>query len=231
MAEMRCPKCNKTIGAAEEAAFCPFCGAKLPRDGLDFSAVFNEPDPVKKHEKLLALRQQHPDNPDVAEELLHLGRLYERGRKGVDFSIIKCYVLNVYLEPDALRKSMREALRHEIFHHPDLDNTLALSGDRTIAMRRYLTRLSEDFVRLFLKGSSRHMHSLFGYVNTSKAPKHLALPAARMLSAMRRDETLDEEQRKLLMQSFYAAFSSQMNGETQYLDELLSKYNIPIEPQ
>ena len=67
-------------------------------------------------------------------------------------------------------------------------------------LRRYLTRLSEEFIRLFLKGSTRHMHAIFGFVNEGKAPKHLALPAAQMLRAMQRDESLTGAQRSLLMQ-------------------------------
>jgi endogenous inhibitor of DNA gyrase (YacG/DUF329 family) len=230
MSEQICPKCHKLVGAAESAAFCPFCGEKL-RTGLDLSAVIAEPNPVKKHDRLLALQSEHPDSLEIAEELLHLGRLYERGKRGVDFTIIKCFVLNVYLEPETLRKDQCEALRREIFSHPDLDRCLKLADDPDGFLRRYLTRLSEEFIRLFLKGSTRYMHVILGFSNEGKAPKYLASYAALILSNMRGDDSLTGAQRNMLMRAFYDAFARLMNGETQYLDELLKKNSLVIETE
>lgn len=230
MAEQVCPKCHKPIAAGEPAVFCPFCGEKLPA-GLNLAAVLAEPNPVKRHDRLLALQAEHPDSLEIAEELLHLGRLYERGKRGVDFSIIKCYVLNVYLEPETLRREQCEALRREIFSHPDLDRCLELAPDRELFLRRYLTRLSEDFIRLFLKGSSRHMHVILGFSNEGKAPKYLAQPAAQMLKNMRADGALTAAQRGMLQKAFYAAFARLMDGETRYLDELLKKYALDVDAE
>ena len=226
MAELLCPQCHMPVAPQASAAFCPYCGARLVADGPDLTKVFAEPDPAKKHALLLSLREQYPGSLEVAEELLLLGRLYERGKKGADFSIIKCYVLNVYLEPETMRHQQREALRHEIFHHPDLELCLSLCEDQDAFLRRYLTRLSEEFIRLFLRGSSRHMHTVLGFTNEGKAAKYLASPAAAMLKAMGEDDNLSPAQRALLTQAFYAAFARQLGGETQYLDELLNKYNI-----
>lgn len=230
MTEILCPQCHQAIGAAD-AAFCPFCGEKLRQTGPDLKPVLHEPDPVKRHDGLVALQAQYPESLEVAEEILLLGRLYERGRKGVDFTIIKSYILNVYLEPNLLKKSQSAALRQEIFHHPDLDRCLQLADDKDAFLRRYLTRLSEEYIRLFLKGSSQHMRSIFGYVNERKAPKYLATPAAQMLLNMQRDDTLTDEQRRLLMQAFYAAFDRLLAGETQYLDDLMKKYSLSVETQ
>lgn len=232
MPDMLCPHCHKPVGAAEGAAFCPFCGGRLQGDGgdgPDLSGVRRESDPVKKHALLLQLQARYPQSLDVAEEILLLGRLYDRGKRGVDFSIIKSYVLNVYLEPQTLRREKREALRREIFSHPDLDLCLSLCGDPDAFLRRYLQRLSEEFIRLFLKGSAQHMHSFFGYRNESKAPKYLAVPAAEMLRAMQKDETLTPRQRALLMQAFYAGFAAQLNGQTEALDDLLAKAQITVD--
>ena len=230
MPEKLCPNCHKEIGAAD-AAFCPFCGEKLTTSGPNLSAVLQEPNPVKKHDALLALRAQYPDNLEIAEEILHLGRLYDRDKKGMDFSIIKCFILNVYLEPDALKKPKREEMRREIFSHPDLDACLAIAENKEEFLYRYLKRLSEDFIRLFLQGSSRYMHQIFGFSNSAKAPKYLAQPAAKMLLEMKRDDTLDDTRRTLLMRAFYAAFASRLNNETKYLDEILQKFDLPVQPQ
>lgn len=232
MPEITCPKCHKTVSAAESAAFCPFCGERLQAaGGVDLSAVRAERNPVKKHAMLEALKQTHPDNLEVAEEILYLGRLYDRGKRGVDFSIIKSYMLNVYLEPETLKKNQREVLRREIFTHPDLDICLNLCDDQEVFLRRYLEHIAEEFIRLFLKGSAQYMHSFFGYTNESKAPKHLALPVAGMLKAMRDDETLTGAQRELLMRATYTAFARQMNGQTTYLDEALQKYRISMDSE
>ena len=230
MAEQLCPKCHKTITAADSAAFCPYCGEKLPvqESGLDLSLVHGESDPVKKHEMLEKLLAENPDSLEVAEEILYLGKLYLRGQKGLDFSVIKCYVLNVYLEPDEMKKDRREALRREIFSHPDLDRCLRLTQNKDAFLRRYLQHISGEFIDLFLKGSTRHMRSFFGFVNQSKAPKYLAAPVVKMMLNMQRDETLTQEQRQLLMQSLYAAFASKL-GDTQSLDEQMKTYGVTLE--
>lgn len=232
MADMLCPKCRQPIGAAQQAAFCPFCGERLPvKGGPDLSAVRGEADPVKKHDLLLKLLLENPDSLEVAEEILYLGRLYQRGKKGLDYSVIKCYMLNVYLEPAEMQKDRREALRQEIFRHPDLDRCLSLVEDKEAFLRRYLEHLAQEFIRLFLKGSTKYMRSFFGYTNLAKAPKYLAQPTAGMMRSMLRDETLTEAQRALLTQALYAAFAREMNGETRYLDELLQTYNLAVERQ
>ena len=231
MAEVQCRNCHKTIKEADTVVFCPFCGERLSAGGPDLKEARQEQDPVKKHEMLLKLREQYPESLEVAEEILYLGRLYDRGKKGLDFSVIKCYVLNVYLDPKAIKRDRREELRKEIFNHPDLDRCLALAEDKDVFLRRYLERISEEFVRLFLKGSTLHMHSFFGFINTSKAPKHLAVPAARMIADMLHDEGLTEEQRKMLAQAFYAAFARQLEGNTQYLDAELARAQISLDSQ
>jgi hypothetical protein len=228
MVEITCQKCHKTISAAESAAFCPYCGERLSPEGMDLSAVRNEPDPVKKHGMLLKLKAQHPDSLEVAEEILYLGRLYERSKRNLDFSVIKCYVLNIYLEPETMSANKREALRAEIFSHPDLDRCLELSENKDAFLSRYLEHISEEFVRLFLKGSSRYMRSFFGFTQTSKAPKYLALPATKMLKNMQLDESLTDAQRTLLTRAFYTAFARQADGETRYLDQELMQRGISI---
>lgn len=233
MADIQCAKCHKTISAAESVAFCPYCGEKIApaAGGVDLSAVRNEDNPVKKHDMLLALQAQHPDSLEVAEELLYLGRLYERNHKSLDFSVIKSFVLNVYLDPGEMKPDKREALHREIFSHPDLDRCLLLAENKNAFLSRYLEHISEEFVRLFLKGSSQHMHTFFGFTQSSKAPKFLAQPAAVMLRNMQRDGSLTGEQRELLMRAFYTAFSCQADGQTKYLDEEMQRLGVSIKSE
>jgi hypothetical protein len=174
-------------------------------------------DPVKKHRILTEALAKYPQSLPIAEELLFLGRLYERGKGTLDFSVIKCYLLNIYLEPDAFAPARADELRHELFNHPDLDRCLALAPDREAFLRHYLHRLGCQFIDLFLRGSSKYMRRIFGFGLESRAPKLLASPAARMLAAMHGDAALTPAQRDMLMQAFFDAFSAQLSGDTQWL--------------
>jgi len=238
MSERRCPRCGKTVAVESGAAFCPYCGAVLQKaaanpGGEAAQAVLKKAealtDPKKKHELLAKGLQEHPDSLAIAEELLLLGRLHERNPRVLDFSVIKSYVLNAYLEPEQYSQEQSEAMRREVFDHPDLERCLALAEDRDAFLNHYLTRLSNQFIDLFLKGSSKYMRRFFGFGMDSRAPKLLSYPSAKMLNAMRADPLLSGEQRAMLMRAFYAAFSAQMGQDTQWLDQALAELGIALE--
>ena len=103
-----CPRCGKPVEIAG-AAFCPHCGAPVsaapaahvPEGALALlEKAEHQTDPVKKHKLLLEAQAQYPDCLEVAQELLFLGRLYERSPRKLDFSVIKCHLLHFYLTPD-----------------------------------------------------------------------------------------------------------------------------------
>ena len=238
MSEMQCPQCGRTLTVETGAAFCPYCGGSLQApaakpENTAVQALLTRAeaadDPVKKHALLTEALALDPESLAVAEELLYLGRLYERNPHAADFSVIKCYLLNPYLEPTAVSPEKRDAMRRELFDHPDLDRCLRLCGDRTAFLTRYLTRLSAQYIDLFLHGSSQHMHRFFGFSMDSRAPKLLAVPAARMLAAMRDDGALTPEQRSLLMHAFYAAFNTQLNGDVQWLRQEMQARGVTLD--
>ena len=151
MSELHCPKCGRAVAAESGAAFCPFCGgpishAEAKPDSAEVQALLaraeEADDPVKKHKLLLQAQEISPDSLAVAEELLFLGRLYQRDSHTLDFSVIKCYLLNPYLEPDSVTPDKRDAMRRELFGGPELDRCLALSEDPAAFLIRYLTELS-----------------------------------------------------------------------------------------
>ena len=237
MKETLCPQCGRTLTVDAAAAFCPFCGGALTGDAPAqesaavreaLQAAERELDPQRKHALLTRAQAEHPESLAIAEELLHLGRLQERSARAVDFTVIKSYLLNLYLEPQSLTPEQYAAMHRELFDHPDLQRCLALSADRAAFLNRYLTRLSTQFVELFLRGSSHYMRRFFGFAMESRAPKLLASPAARMLAAMRDDPDLTAEQRSLLMHAFYTAFSTQMSGETQWLMEAMAQLGVVL---
>jgi hypothetical protein len=237
MIEQQCPHCSRRITMEEGAVFCPYCGGALQSQPPDPEAavvkalladVEAQSDPCKKHELLTQALAEHPGSLAVAEEILFLGRLHERSKRTLDFSIIKSFLLNLYLEPETLTPEKQAAMRRELFDHPDLARCLALAADQAAFMAHYLHRLSDQFIQLFLRGSTKYMRRYFGFGLDGRAPKLLAAPAAKMLYAMRTDTALNEDQRSQLMHAFYDSFSENMGGETRWLTETLAKYGITL---
>ena len=114
-----------------------------------------------------------------------------------------------------------KGMRSELFHHPDLDRCLGLCGDQNAFLIRYLTRLSNQFIELFLKGNSQYMHRYFGFGLESRAAKYLAEPSARMLAAISADAELTDCQRALLKNAFFNAFRQQLGEDTQWLQQAM----------
>lgn len=148
-----CPRCGKPVEIAG-ASFCPHCGAPVaaaqaapvPEGALSLlEKAERQTDPVKKHKLLLEAQAQYPDCLEVAQELLFLGRLYERSPKKLDFSVIKCHLLHFYLTPDDFSAAQQQQMRTELFDHPDLRRCQELAPDPDAFTRKYLERLCRRF--------------------------------------------------------------------------------------
>lgn len=229
-----CPICKKELPVAG-AAFCPFCGAALKRTDAVPSNVAKwleqikaTDDPVKKHKLLLSAREDCPDSLEIEREILHLGRLYERNAKKLNFAVIKCYVLHFYLTPGDFSPETVADMRQELFHDEQLKRCQALAPDPDAFTREYLERLSREFVQLFLEGSNYYMHSIFGFNLRKNAAKLLAEPAAKMLLNMRADDQLTGDERDMLMNAFFIAFGKQMNQETEHLRQRLLEAGLTM---
>ena len=178
-------------------------------------------DPVQKYAILQQAAENYPDSLQVAKALLFLGRLYERNSKRADFSIIKCHLLMMYLEPKQFAKARKDEMRQELFAHPQLKKCLSLSTDEEGFWQQYLQRLAGEFIQLFLRGDSRYMRRIFGFAMDSRAQKLLADPVALMMISMAGDQELSPARQKLLSRAMYQAFSKDMAGDTQWLDARL----------
>ncbi|NLO84500.1 MAG: hypothetical protein GX096_03590 [Clostridiales bacterium] len=231
-----CPACQKPA-TLEGATFCPYCGQSLsapqhqplPKGALDaITKASQAKNPKAKLDILTNAEKEYPDCLEIAEELLFLGRLHERDAKNADYSVIKCYLYQLYLTPEDFSNAKAEAMRTEFFSHPQLERCLALAADAGTFTKRYLTRLAGEFIDLFLRGSNVYMRSIFGFTMDSKAPQLLAAPANHILLNIHSDLALPQDQRHTLYAAFYNAFDRQMSGETSWLDELLSKDGYPI---
>lgn len=230
-----CPVCRRELPFAD-AAFCPYCGAAVRTEKKPvpeeikklLAQLEQQKDPVRKHAMLAEAEKQYPDSLEIAEEILFLGRLHERSAKRLDYSVIKCYLWQMYLTPQAFSEETKNAMRDEIVSHPHLRRCLALAPDADAYMRHYLSRLASEFVALFLMGSSYYTKSWFGFRLDNRMGRVLAEPAADMLCAIRADEQLDAPMRAAMYDAFYRAFVTETGGESKWVNALLEKKGYPV---
>ncbi len=231
----QCPACCRELPVSD-AAFCPYCGKALQNAQREvpqevkrvLSEVEKQKDPVQKHKMLTDAEQRFPDSLEIAEEILFLGRLYERSPKKLDYSVIKCYLWQMYLTPKEFSLAQKNAMREELVRHPRLERCLELAPDRDAFMRRYLIRLAGEFVHVFLMGSTHYTRTVFGFRVDNRMGRVLADPAADMLCAIRGDDALEHAERAMLYDAFYRAFVTETGGESQWVDALLEKKGCPI---
>ena len=181
-----------------------------------------ESDPKKRYAVLLEAEKADPDNLNVQKTLLLHGRWHERDRRKIDFSVIKCYLLHAFEEPRAHTAAQREQMVDELFHEERLERAMGMAPDPRAFLLEYLTALSQEYIRLFLKGSSKHMRPVFGFAPAGKPSKLLAVPAAGMIRSMLGDPQLTYEEQETIARAFYAGFDLECEGETGHLDAALN---------
>ncbi len=143
-----------------------------------------EPNPVKKKSILDQAASLYPDDLAVQEELLHLGRLWQRDPRHLDYHIIKCYLLHVFEEPASETPDMRRQMLTELTEDPQLLRCRAMAGEGEEAfLRRYVTRMCRDYVKLFLVSSNSKNGTIMG-LRIFPLEKCLAKPVATMLHNM-----------------------------------------------
>lgn len=225
----QCPHCNALI-SENKAAFCPFCGQSLGLQATQTvdikvkemlekanqcSVIFDRAKVLKEADTL------YPDRFDINWEILFLGDIPEKG-KANGFLAIKSYLLQMYLEPREFKKQLIPELRQKLFDPPQLRKCEELCSD-PLLKSKYFDRLCEEFIQLFLMGSSRYMNTVFGFRIERKPEKHLALPLYRMIENIRNDSDTNADDRKMLEICLYNAFKRLTGGNTGYLDNMLNK--------
>ncbi len=141
-------------------------------------------DPKKKKALLDQAASLYPQELSIQEELLHLGRLWQRDPRHLDYHVIKCYLLHVFQDPASETPDMRKQMLHELTEDPQLLLCRQMAGDKEdIFLRRYVTRLCREYVKLFLKGSNACNGTLMG-IRIIPLERCLAKPVALMLHNM-----------------------------------------------
>ena len=228
---MVCKQCGKTI-EGEGIAFCPYCGGKLevpaetgePRNPeaekwVDKAlAVKNYPERKKI---LLKGLEACPDSLEIAWELLFVGEDPPKRSRFMDFSIIKCWILEIYRKPGEIPAAKREQMRSQFFDDPQLIQTLNRFEHPEDKQREYIQRLCKEYVELFLEGSNQVMGNIFGFHIDRNKEKKLAVPVAEMIARIKKDEKLSPDQREQLWKGLYQGYAAHVGGKTEYLDELI----------
>ena len=241
-----CVQCGRRV-EGEEMAFCPYCGAKLAADasgacGKDGTkeegegrrwvrkALAMTAYPDRKRILLQGLAAC-PGDREILWELLFIGE-EEKKKRGfaLDFSIIKSYILSIYLNPGDFSSEQRERMRARLFEDPQLRACLALFEDPEQKQREYIRRLCREYVEIFLEGNSRIMGKWFGFQLDRNREKKLAAPVGEMIRRIRADDHLTPEQRELLWKSMADAYAARTGGSTEYLDSLLPQGNAQSNP-
>ena len=226
-----CIKCGKTI-IEKDAAFCPYCGEKMSiiknsetqneeaaqwvRKALSVTNYF------ERKKILLKGLEACPDSREIEWELLFIGEEPPKRKMGIDFSIIKSWILEIYLKPGDFSEEKRNRMRAQLFDDPKLKQTIQLFDDPEKKQQEYLQRLCTEYVELFLEGSNLVMGNIFGFHIERNKEKKLAVPVAEMIGRIRTDEKLLPQQREQLWKAMYQAYSARTGGKTEYLDELFN---------
>ena len=229
---MTCMQCGKQING-EGMAFCPYCGAKLPEVTNPAETVNEEAEkwvrkamavtsfPERKKILLQGLNAC-PDSREIKWELLFVGTEEPKKRAfALDFSIIKCYILEFYRTPGDFSEDRRNRMRAQLFDDPQLRETCALFDDPEQKQREYIQRLCREYLEIFLEGNNQVMGSWFGIRLERNKEKKLAVPVADMIKRMKADEKLSPEQREQLVQAMCQAYAGKAGGRMEYLDALL----------
>ena len=210
-----CRQCGRTI-ETEGVAFCPYCGTKLEAA----APVTETPEAEKwlrkaaqmksypeRREILLKGLKECPDSREIRWELLFTGEQEDKRRWTVDFSVIKCWVLEMYRKPGDFTEEKRNRMREKLFEDPELKECLEMFGDPAGKQREYLQRL---------------MGSFLGFHSDRNKDKKLAVPVAEMIKRVREDEKLSPDQREQLWKALYQGYAARNGGRTEYLDERLN---------
>ena len=141
----------------------------------------------------------------------------------MDFSIIKCYILEIYRTPEYFNAERRDRMRAQLFDDPQLLETCALFDDPQQMQREYLQRICREYLEIFLEGNNEIMGNWFGIRLERNKDKKLAVPIAKMIREVKKDGKLLPEQQEELVQCLVQAYAGKTGGKTEHLDALMNE--------
>ncbi len=223
-----CSGCGKTVENSG-FTFCPYCGAKLPdpaekaTDGKAEAWIrkaLGEQSYPKRREILRKGLEECPDSREIAWELIFIGEEEPEKKKAVSFSVIKCYVLDIYMDPGSHKEQEKDRMRSRLFDDPEIARCCALFENPERKLQEYIQRLCHEYLVIFLAGNNRIMGNWFGFRNERNKDKKLAEPVSMMIRRIMADKKLLPEQKDLLRKEMIRAFAAETGGKTDLLEGL-----------
>ena len=236
MLEIKCPACGGTMRLEEGRLLraCPYCGAELsceaaargweiPGPSELEKKLAKENNPKKKYKLILAALEKDPNDFGANRALLYHGRLHEDciTRRGIDYSVVKCYLFNVFESPENYTDAELDAKYAELLEGEQLKKVLSLCGDADVFFRDYIRCLAAQYVDLFIRGESRNSTVMFGFRRSlDSTAKLCAEPVREMLRTIAQSARLDgrEETRALLAASVRAGYDALFPGRSGNLE-------------
>ena len=236
MLEMKCPVCGGTMQLEEGRLLraCPYCGAALSHENVARGweipgpselekKLAKENNPKKKYKLILAALEKDPNDFGANRALLYHGRLHEDciTRRGIDYSVVKCYLFNVFESPEKYTDAELDAKYAELLEGEQLKKVLSLCGDADVFFRDYIRCLAAQYVDLFIRGESRNSTVMFGFRRSlDSTAKLCAEPVREMLRTIAQSARLDgrEETRALLAASVRAGYDALFPGRSGNLE-------------
>lgn len=228
MKTIRCIHCQQEIQMQREQTmrFCPLCGKPLAAAEEETSPLEKqlerEKNPKRKHALIQQALEADPDDLAANRALLFHGRLHEpmaRGGKGIDFSIVKCHLMSAFETPDRYTEAELAGKVEELFRHPQLLRTMALSGDPEAFLEGYLHRLAREYIDLFVRGDTRNSTVILGFPRSPESSaRRCAEIVSAMLEAVRASDRLEDGQRMLLVAALRDGYAQVFPSYGRFLD-------------
>ena len=236
MLEIKCPACGGSMQLEADRTLraCPYCGAALKSEtaarGWEIPGpselekrLAKESNPKKKYKLILAALENDPDDFGANRALLYHGRLHEDcvTRRGIDYSVVKCYLFNVFECPEKYTDAELDAKYGELLEGEQLKKVLSLCGDADAFFRDYIRCLAAQYVDLFIRGESRNSTVMFGFRRSPDSTAKLcAEPVKKMLRNIAQSARLNgrEETRALLAASVRAGYDALFPGRSGNLE-------------
>ncbi|MCL2544438.1 MAG: hypothetical protein FWE77_00815 [Clostridia bacterium] len=223
-----CPLCARVheidLQELPESLCCESCGAMLvprahgaavmlvelkagpPPEKPEVEALLeraaNERKPYRAHPLILQALEMAPDSFAANRALLYHGRLYEAIKRPGDYSLIKCFLMNIFEDPKSYTAEEMDGRVKELFYDPQLARTAALSGDEAAFLREYLRHLAREYITLFVRGRSSVSRSAFGFGRSADSVRQRCGQIVDLMQHnLRAEPRLTEEQRELISEA------------------------------
>ena len=165
--------------------------------------------PDRAHKLMVQALALDPNSFAANRTLLYHGKLYEVVKRPGDYSLIKCFLLNIFEDPQRYTPEALDERVKELFADPQLARTADLSGDGADFLREYLRHLAREYMTVFVRGRNSVGRGVFGFSRSADSVRErCGQIVAIMESNVRAEPRLTAEQRELLSEALTYALDA-----------------------